>query len=759
MNSILHDESCTTAPPSCLQYVCSTQIFIIITKLAIAAEDANVTSASAQLFHLLINGETENLLDSSIFARSLVDLVRKSRGIGDNGQADLVELLFEICAKIRADPDILPAWFYPERRQSPPTNESGEYDGAQPPRRSASTARQDQFPLFYLLVAFVHNDGSSGDFARTGLLYLIEATAKSQNLEKWMIESDLAPQMASGLGALYSRLSRTPASVPHADIFSSTPWANTSEEYTNNKHRVPGDFGENKSEQTHEDEPAEAWQSVNTFLSYLAFWQDTLNHCSSIEVADTLLDHFQILFVQQLLYPSLLESSDMDGGSTAAVVVHLYRILESLEQKQMLQRILDYLLSSQQKKQTNDRTERRPRMSFSRRKSMDKLAAMARRQEDPSPDLFNLLDLITMSLKSSRTQTNTAALKLMSVMLRKHHDLVFTTLFKMQPCTPVAQTREAFNQELILLFGAAVGIMDTPRIDQSYQALLEDGQFMLNEHPCGSSLDEDSLQSTAATPHSFEVREDCGLMENIRDLFRSFFSNDTMTNIAVTEVVMCLASCKVVTLRGWLIQSLDNSPGSATSSILEILENQVAQVRQWRGHFLKWDELFLMQQTKLIGAPASLSMSKSPTFDRPISPMALGISNASPRFKNRSSLRSSSADQSTNDSAISKDLEHLLQMPVQLPRAEEPTDLQPALPSLVERLSLEPRPMLSTTPSEGMSSGTATPSFPELSTRLCVTLGHVLTNAIILQEFILEIAAVVQIRASAFGEVETVSKV
>jgi hypothetical protein len=40
---------------------------------------------------------------------------------------------------------------------------------------------------------------------------------------------------------------------------------------------------------------------MNTFLSYLVFWQDVLEHCKSYDVKQTLLDHFQILFLQQLL--------------------------------------------------------------------------------------------------------------------------------------------------------------------------------------------------------------------------------------------------------------------------------------------------------------------------------------------------------------------------------------------------------------------------------------------------------------------------
>ena len=41
---------------------------------------------------------------------------------------------------------------------------------------------------------------------------------------------------------------------------------------------------------------------MDAFLSYLLFWQDTIDHCKSVELNDTLLDHFQVLFLQQLLF-------------------------------------------------------------------------------------------------------------------------------------------------------------------------------------------------------------------------------------------------------------------------------------------------------------------------------------------------------------------------------------------------------------------------------------------------------------------------
>lgn len=42
-------------------------------------------------------------------------------------------------------------------------------------------------------------------------------------------------------------------------------------------------------------------QAMDAFMSYLLFWQDTIDHCKSAEVNDTLLDHFQVLFLEQLL--------------------------------------------------------------------------------------------------------------------------------------------------------------------------------------------------------------------------------------------------------------------------------------------------------------------------------------------------------------------------------------------------------------------------------------------------------------------------
>lgn len=184
-----------------MAYAASSQVFVTVTKLALSYYDEGVLRSATLFFNTLIDAEVDGVVDNRLFARALVDLVRRSEKPTDEIEGRLVELLFGIANNIRLQPAILPAWFGPRTAQD---GESLAPSGTE----FAGTMRKDDFPLFYLLVDYVHSEGRAGDFARTGLLYLIETASRSKNLEKWLIESDLATLMATGLGALYSQLGR-----------------------------------------------------------------------------------------------------------------------------------------------------------------------------------------------------------------------------------------------------------------------------------------------------------------------------------------------------------------------------------------------------------------------------------------------------------------------------------------------------------------------------------------------------------------------
>lgn len=777
LNSLLDEETRSAAPYPCLIYTASTQLYILITKLALSAQNAGIVGAAARFFNILIDGEAEGILDNQLFARALIDLVRETSGpsaVRRDEEGDLVELLFGVANKIRLDPGILPAWFYADRAE--PRDDTS---GKQP---FYGAAQQKAFPLFYSLVEYVYHDGRTGDFARTGLLYLTETASKSQRLEKWMIESDLATLMASGLGALYSRLSRRLPTLTNEDDVA--PILALSDHAPPMKHSESSDFLGN----------------MDTFLSFLLFWQDTLDHCGSQEVSDTLLDHFQILFLEQLLYPSLLESTDVDGGSTASVLTYLVQILESLDHPGMIQRILDYLLATPGQRPKLVKTPKKnPRMSLSRRKSLDFLNAMAEADDNPSPDLFNLVDLISMSLKSKNTRTAAATLRLITVILRRHHNFAFHSLFKVTDVPDSWSRRRVgvLDEAVRDLFDFASTIHENDDVDQTYSEFLLDVATLLECHNCYRAsqashqwLTEESEQHDQSlvvlVPDEF-------LMRHLVELLAKFFANDVITNLALTETIVSLASCSRLGLDNWLLGGIrnENDTESVRTPIFSTLMTLMKQIQQWQEQFPEWETLIVQQRARLMGqADAdSLSTAHGPpipasdstrlpvhtknrsidigskmldAYSDSVSPRGRSVPQkrheglesspvaqiSTPRTYYGSPLRKSETLLASKESSPSQ--ESPLSVPDQLRKQVvlegKPRNGLPANP--IERL----RGGLDSSPSP--SSGTITPQEEEEEVLpKSVSLSHVLTNAIVLQQFLLEIAAIMQTRATMFEEV------
>lgn len=259
-----------------------------IARIATTSYNEWIIKEAVLFFATLVESEEEAFVESEAFAASLTNLLVKITGansirLGTDTEARVVELAFNITTKIRLEPNILPAWFKLRRDKQPteqPTQDGrGKFEGR--------TQKQD-FPLFYLLVDYIHHEGKVGDFARTGLLYIIEAASSSVELEQWIVESDLSTLMATGLGALYSQLSgKLVIDYPPQDLPPILALSDYQPPVATQEIVPSTDPGF----QAH----------LDTFLSHLVFWQDVLNHCKSQYVKSTLLEHFQIIFLQQLL--------------------------------------------------------------------------------------------------------------------------------------------------------------------------------------------------------------------------------------------------------------------------------------------------------------------------------------------------------------------------------------------------------------------------------------------------------------------------
>ncbi|KAF5608052.1 retinoic acid induced 16 [Fusarium subglutinans] len=557
LTNILSDESRRPLPHPCIQYCSLKQIYVPIGKIATTSYNEWIIKEAVLFFATLIESEEEAFVENQTFSASLTNLLVRITGInsvrlGLDTESRVVELAFNITTKIRLDPSILPAWFKTHRGVALQNREKDEN------ARDAFVGRTQKadFPLFYILMDYIHHEGKVGDFARTGLLYIIEAASSSGPLEQWIVESDLSTLMATGLGALYSQLSRKlvvdhlPHNLPPILAFSDY------EHPTSNYEVISSCSPEFQSH-------------LETFLSHLLFWQDVLNHCRSVEVKSTLLEHFQVIFLQQLLYPSLLESSDIDGGSSVAVLTYLRRILESLDHPDMINLILHYLLAL-----PDNIASARPGSSSSaskarKRKSMDLATMLAERAEPAAtPLLFNLVDLVLACLRSRNQQTIHVTLQLVSAILKRHHRYAIVTLLRTDNVSIQNATRTvgAQEQEVEFIMSLAGTIGGEDDFDEVYQLVLRDTMSRLEAHPCSLKLVAprastsnqrlpDSLPGAPKEVADHTLRPDDPLLNSLLDLLETFFVNQVETNLSVTETLVDLAVCGFMKIEGWLTRS------------------------------------------------------------------------------------------------------------------------------------------------------------------------------------------------------------
>lgn len=563
--------------------------------------------------------------------------------------------------------------------------------------------------------------------------------------------------------------------------------------------------------------------NLATFLSFLVFWQDALEGCASPEIKATILDHFDFLFVRPLLYPSLVESSDIDSGSSVAVMTYLRAILESLTHPDLIRHILHYMLGAPANL-GEPKKPSRPSALARRRKSESLISNNAIRIDDPSPDLITLTDILRGYLESRNQQTVTASLRLLATMLHPWHEFTNTTLMKVQHSDHSTMKRSMLthHQCLEMLYSMAEDISDDDALGLYYESHLEDAQMMLEMHPCSAAmlLPPDMASLEKCTPRKRErqhiIMKDDLLFARLLSLLDNFLTNDILVNLSLSESIAALASCRDTSLEGWLLAStaggqqkedhsttnVDASEGSshAYSPIFLRLESLIVRVEKLRRDIDDFD-IYLTERRHVFKVRGDIDDATTGILVQ--RPLHIEDSNL-PRSKDHVPIGSlserlkTSADPSRSTSPRGRQKENIKDFATQpksvvgrLSHLRLPPP--PGRSSPVER-TYSPSPLrkqsLSSTASSPMPSPTGAPDALhqkyrlQVSSRLTqstlenseserssvrsdsigsgidsgeeireISLSHLLTNVIILQEFILEIAAIIQVRASLFDEV------
>lgn len=208
ISSLLRAESQVPAPHTCFAYAAAEQTYNVIGRVATVCRHEGVVREAVAIFSACLDSGSESFAASRDFAKTLMRFAAHTLDaqycfVGTETESQLLEVLFGIAAKIRLSPELLPVWF----SAVTPTRKT-DHSRSSSQHHFVGSTRNDDFPLCYMFIDRIHQEGQIGDFARTGLLYIFEVASRSVALEAWMLESDIPTLMASALGALYSQLSR-----------------------------------------------------------------------------------------------------------------------------------------------------------------------------------------------------------------------------------------------------------------------------------------------------------------------------------------------------------------------------------------------------------------------------------------------------------------------------------------------------------------------------------------------------------------------
>ncbi|KAI1795931.1 Retinoic acid induced 16-like protein-domain-containing protein [Ganoderma leucocontextum] len=445
-------------------------------------------------------------------------------------EEDLVNLLCILCSRIRTYRELLmiffhdKQWYRPEplfaveeedeeeeeAEHTASSNQSGDY----PPSEStlsqfptspapsqqtdnhglnSSTTKKNEyeFLLFNYLLRFVHREGQIGDFARAGLLFLMDvamspvdlshkpeeslrastSTLLTQDpdpntdaalaLAEYVLDGDFSDVLAAGLAAVYSLLPtklevRPPATVESASgtamILGSSAGPEVSPE---EKEKVEAEKERSRAMGLEESSSPDFKARLDHFLKLLEFLQDVFRRNKVHDTADgtldpsalvgsaivqSILDAVRRVFLENILYPSILECSDADG-SAVAVMSYIEIMIRTLENGPLTDLLIDFLMSEDN---NEDLSASRPRphsmlnlggkapppsasqaeLKRRRRKStamalLEMEAPDARKQSSyfTSMGRFTLKDLLVTSLRSKSQPTATAALQLLQSLL------------------------------------------------------------------------------------------------------------------------------------------------------------------------------------------------------------------------------------------------------------------------------------------------------------------------------------------------------
>ncbi|PVF93356.1 hypothetical protein CPB86DRAFT_777127 [Serendipita vermifera] len=574
-------------------------------------------------------------------------------------ELDLVDLLCVLCSRIRTYRQLLliffhdKNWFHsdPNESEDEEDHDSEEEDELASPVDSTSTITSGPLPrkpeyeflLFNYLLRYVHREGRIGDFARAGVLFLMDVAmcassgdlrqldeSKSATitatgpdpiadaslaLAEYILDGDFADVLGAGLVAVYSVLPSKLEIKKDPSITDNTGAMMLGGNTNAIGQESDADLEKARTFGLESSADPDFRQRLDHFLKIIDFIQDVLrrNSAQSTEetvqpsalvgsaISNAILQAVKTIFMENVLYPSILESSDMDG-SAVAVLSYIDMILRTLPDGPLAELIIEFLMSEEDVDANRSSKAMRgvPRADQDRKVRRRKSSAMMLLElEAPkgprhssyfaSLGRFTLKDLLFSNLRSRSDSASTAVLQLLQTLLLRHPRLTIDRLLVPSgPPEPILRKLSLLDspksEESVFAYPSGQDPDDEP-LKQSI-AEIPGITFTTHERELGLYMSLVSRVDPQYDSESFSTgydnylrdaieavqRQQDTLMENMPVLeiakyrlnpndtllslmlqaLRTFFAHTAEYNVALTGTLYSIASCPSRSLVGWM---------------------------------------------------------------------------------------------------------------------------------------------------------------------------------------------------------------
>ncbi|KAF9917120.1 hypothetical protein BX616_001896 [Lobosporangium transversale] len=658
----------------CMEYLLKHDVLAVLVNNSEGDQPKGIMGETIRTIASMINLLDDRFLVHNAVHKPTVKLLRTcasgTEPQGESYHEDLIELMYNICSKIHGYPELLNIFFHDKQWLTVPqrvaarriqknletmemlknlrvsTSEGSSEEelktkehevssldqesaigrGKGSPKSSitstenthaipqvAPTPKSDyEFLLFTYLSKFVHREGKGGDFARTGLLFIMELATGS--LGEYIMETDFTSFLSAGVGASYSQLPRKLLVRGGPNIINSMVG-------TLNDRMPPTESALSRRADIEVSTSTDFQSRLDAFLKLLEFCQDIMMRCPNSEIVKSLLVTFKAVFLENILFPSIMECSDMDGSSVA-VISYIDLILQVLEHEALVDLVLGFLMSSED---DDNRAKATPQ-------NLDDAFAEVQNLQKTSPyftatNRFTLKDLILSRLKSRSQPTVIATLKLLNTLITRHckYSLKLlsiqldnkATSFRDLPGQSNLQDTELplINHHIheLDLFYALISTINPRNTSEvfcnGYESYLRDAEAAIEMHQCflrskeidgsevtpgqmsalehkklrrrsmkyGQKMDlpddlsgEAFIRDKEKNVESKAVFDSCDkpksrpapmhrllptdpLLQILLGILSHFFAHSVELNLALTGVITSLAVCPYRSLEGWLL--------------------------------------------------------------------------------------------------------------------------------------------------------------------------------------------------------------